>query len=210
MTIQVTASASLPPDVAFGRLARSGEPPAKPAAPASGATDAADSASSAKPGQLSAEAQQRVAQLKEIDRKVRAHEQAHMAVGGDLVRGGTSYKYQTGPDNQRYAVGGEVSIDASPASTPEKTIVKAERIRAAALAPADPSAQDQSVAAQASSMANEARVELSAQQRQEAAAASAARTTKANAAQGGTGFYRGVEQSGQQDFQLGALLDSFA
>jgi len=175
-------------------------------------TRGAGGAAAAPPGQLSAEARQQVAELKEIDRKVRAHEQAHMAVGGDLVRGGVSYKYQTGPDNQRYAVGGEVSIDASPASTPEQTISKAERIRAAALAPADPSAQDQSVAAQATSMAGEARVQLAAQQRQDAAAAAsaAAQAPKTNADHGGASFYRGVAQSAQAGAQIGALLDSFA
>lgn len=195
MTIQVTASASLP-NFGSGRLAHSGEPVA--GAKSSGS-------SSAKTGQMSAEAQQQLAQLKEIDRKVRAHEQAHIAVGGDLIRGGVSYKYQIGPDNQRYAVGGDVLIDDSPASSPEKTISKAEQIRAAALAPADPSAQDESVAAQASSMAAEARIELSLQQRQEAAAVAGGSATQANASQDSASLYSGVAQS-----QLGALLDSFA
>ena len=133
-----------------------------------------------------------------------------MAVGGDLIRGGVSYKYQTGPDGQRYAVGGDVLIDSSPASSPAKTISKAEQIRAAALAPADPSAQDESVAAQASSMVSEARIELSLQQRQEAAAATASRDSNANVGQGGASLYSGVAQSGQATVQLGALLDSFA
>ncbi len=202
MSILVTASTSLPPVI--GRLARSGG-----SAAAESGTNSSSS-SSAKPGQLSAAAQQQVAQLKEIDRKVRAHEQAHMAVGGDLIRGGVSYKYQTGPDNQRYAVGGDVLIDASPAATPDKTISKAERIRAAALAPVDPSAQDESVAALASSMAAEARAELSVQQRQQAAAALASGATQANAGQGGASLYSGVAQSAVTGNQLGALLDSFA
>ena len=161
MTIQVAASALLPLDLVSGRRIRFGAP----AASGLGA-DSANSASSAsaKPGQLSVQAQQQVAQLKEIDRKVRAHEQAHIAVGRELIRGGASYQYQTGPDNQRYAVGGDVLIDTSPAASPAKTVSKAERIRAAALAPADPSVQDQSVAAQASRMATEARIELSVQQ----------------------------------------------
>jgi len=205
MSILVTASTSSPSDLSFGRLARSGGPSAKPVA--SGTDSAASpSAKPTSPGQLTVEAQQRVAELKQIDNQVRAHEQAHMAAGGDLIRGGASYTYRIGPDNQRYAVGGEVSIDASPASTPGKTLSKAERIRAAALAPADPSAQDQSVAARASSMANEARVELSAQQGQEAAGG----TTKVNADQGNASIYRAVAQNGQRDVQPGALFDSFA
>lgn len=106
-----------------------------------------------------------LAQLVQTDRLVRAHEQAHLAAGAGLVRGGASFSYTTGPDDRRYAVGGEVSIDASPASTPQETIAKARQIRAAALAPAQPSAQDQSVAASAARMENEALLEIAAQQR---------------------------------------------
>ncbi|HEX6736041.1 MAG TPA: putative metalloprotease CJM1_0395 family protein, partial [Azonexus sp.] len=46
----------------------------------------------------------------------------------------------------------DVSIDTSPGRTPEETIAKARQIRAAALAPADPSTQDRRVAAAASQM----------------------------------------------------------
>ena len=148
-------------------------------------------------GELTAQEQQQVAQLREIDRRVRAHEQAHLSVGADLVRGGASFTYQSGPDDKRYAVGGEVSIDASPAATPQETIVKAQHIRAAALAPADPSSQDQSVAAQAERMAGEARIELAVQQREAAI----------SAAQGSARFYRGAEPSGSP---LGRRLDLFA
>jgi hypothetical protein len=60
-------------------------------------------------------AQQRGEQLETTelarrDREVRAHEQAHAAVGGSYA-GAPSYTYSRGPDGQRYAVGGEVSID---------------------------------------------------------------------------------------------------
>ena len=97
-----------------------------------------------------------VEQLKERDQQVRAHEQAHMAAGGQYVRGGASYSYQNGPDGKRYAVGGEVSIDTSPISgNPDATINKMMAVRAAALAPAEPSGQDMSVAAAATQqMAN--------------------------------------------------------
>ena len=108
-------------------------------------------------GQLTPEQQRQVESLKQRDQEVRQHEQTHMAVGGNLVSGGPSYTYETGPDNKRYAVGGEVSIDISPGRTPEETILKAQRIREAALAPANPSSQDHSVAAQASRMEGEAR-----------------------------------------------------
>lgn len=111
--------------------------------------------------ELSPEARQQLEKLKARDQQVRAHEAAHMTAGGSLVRGGASYTYQQGPDGRRYAVGGEVSLDASPVrDDPRATIAKAERIRAAALAPADPSAQDRSVAAQAAAMASQAAAEL--------------------------------------------------
>lgn len=110
--------------------------------------------------------QRQIAELAARDREVRAHEQAHVAAGGSLITSGPSYTYQTGPDRRRYAVGGEVGIDTSPVrGDPEATIDKARRIRAAALAPAEPSAQDRSVAARASQMESSARVELARQQR---------------------------------------------
>ena len=87
-----------------------------------------------------------------------------MAAGAGLT-GGATFTYQVGPDNQRYAVGGEVGIDTSPAADPEETIAKAQQIRAAALAPADPSSQDQKVAAMAAQMASVARLQLAAQER---------------------------------------------
>lgn len=100
-------------------------------------------------------------QLKSRDREVRAHEMAHLAAGAGLVRGGMSFTYQNGPDGQRYAVGGEVSIDTSKvAGDPQATLQKARQIQAAAMAPANPSAQDRSVAAGAAQMAAEARMEL--------------------------------------------------
>lgn len=101
-----------------------------------------------------------VSELKARDRVVRAHEMAHMAAGAGIVTQGASFSYQTGPDGQRYAVGGEVGISTSPGRTPEETLAKANQIRAAALAPADPSAQDLRVAAEAMQMAAEARQEL--------------------------------------------------
>jgi hypothetical protein len=149
---------------------------------------------------LSPEEQQQVQQLKQIDRKVRAHEQAHLAVGADLVRGGPTFSYTSGPDNKLYAVAGEVSIDTTPARTPEETIPKAQHIRATALAPADPSPQDRSVAAQATRMEGEARIELAEQKREEAA----------NANQDSTRIYRVLEQGEGNTAQVGGRLDLFA
>lgn len=108
---------------------------------------------------LSLQEQQQVMQLKATDAKVRAHEAAHMAAGAGLTSG-ASFQYTRGPDGKQYAVGGEVKIDVSPGQTPQQTLEKAARIQAAALAPADPSAQDRAVAAQAAQMAQQARMEL--------------------------------------------------
>lgn len=97
---------------------------------------------------LSPEQQRVVAELQARDQEVRAHEGAHKAAGGSLA-GGMSLSYQTGPDGRRYAVGGEVSIDTGSERDPQATIAKMRQVIAAALAPAQPSAQDRAVAAAA-------------------------------------------------------------
>jgi hypothetical protein len=136
---------------------------------------------------LSEAEQRQVAELKERDREVRAHEMAHVAAGAGLVTRGATYTYQTGPDGQRYAIGGEVGIDTSPGRTPEETLAKAERIRAAALAPAEPSGQDRQVAAQASRMAVDARLEIARREFEQGGAG-----TQAPATRDGPG-YRGLQ-----------------
>lgn len=114
--------------------------------------------------ELSPEAQAEVARLRAVDAKVRAHEAAHMAAGGGLVRGGASYQERRGPDGRSYAVAGEVSLDTSAVpDNPQATLAKARQIQAAALAPAEPSGQDRAVAAQAARMAAEASVQVAAQ-----------------------------------------------
>jgi len=112
-------------------------------------------------GELTPEEQGVVNELRNIDREVRAHEQAHVSAGGAYIRGGVSYQYQRGPDNKRYAVGGEVGIDTSPErDNPGATITKMQAVRAAALAPSDPSAQDRAVAAAAARNESNARADL--------------------------------------------------
>lgn len=119
-------------------------------------------------------------QLRARDREVRIHEAAHAAVGGRYA-GSASFQYQRGPDGRNYAVGGEVGISTSPVpGDPQATIEKARTIRAAALAPAEPSAQDRRVAAEAAQMEVEARTELQAQTRQEQAAEEKARAEAAD------------------------------
>lgn len=115
-------------------------------------------------GELSEEEKQQVQELKEIDRKVRQHEMAHLAAAQGIAVSGASFEYKQGPDGVNYAVGGEVSINASKERDPEATIDKARRIVAAALAPSDPSPQDRSVAAKARSMEAAARAEMAKEQ----------------------------------------------
>lgn len=110
---------------------------------------------------------QTVSELTSRDAEVRAHEAAHASVGGAYA-GSPTYTLQRGPDGKAYAVGGEVGIDASAvANDPAATISKMEIVMRAALAPADPSAQDLRVAAQAQGLAAAARAELAQQRRSE-------------------------------------------
>lgn len=109
---------------------------------------------------LSDEETKKINELAARDREVRAHEQAHAAVGG-VHAGAPTYTFETGPNGKKYAVGGEVSISTSPvAGDAEATIRKADQVKRAALAPAQPSAQDRAVAAQATQMKIDAQIEL--------------------------------------------------
>ena len=111
-----------------------------------------------------------VQDLKLRDRQVRQHEQAHVAAGGAYVTGGPTYSYTRGPDGRQYATGGEVQIDSAPvADDPAATIRKMQVVRSAALAPAEPSAQDRAVAAEAAQTENQARADLREQQNAERA-----------------------------------------
>lgn len=143
------------------------------------AEDAEESAEeSSDPQELTQEEQEQVKELSDRDREVRAHEQAHVAAAGPYARGGPSYEYQRGPDGKRYAIGGEVQIDTSPvANDPEATIRKAQVVKRAALAPAEPSDQDRRVAAEAVQMEMQARQEMTEQRRAESDLQPAATTS---------------------------------
>lgn len=118
-------------------------------------------------GKLDPKQQQEVTELKTRDQLVRQHEAAHLAAAGQYATGVT-YRYVTGPDGNRYAVAGEVGIDTSKiAGNPEATIAKAQTLRRAAMAPADPSGQDQAIAAAASQMEAEARQQITERQHTE-------------------------------------------
>lgn len=118
---------------------------------------------------LTPEETQEVADLKLRDAEVRRHEQAHLVAAGAFAKGGAAYEYELGPDGKRYAIGGEVEIDTAPiADDPAATITKAQTIRKAALAPADPSGQDRAVASQATRMESQARQALAEQEKEKA------------------------------------------
>jgi hypothetical protein len=104
--------------------------------------------------------QRQVAALVERDLEVRKHEQAHQAAGGEHA-GSPTYQFSRGPDGKRYATGGEVVIDMGTIpGDPAATIAKMQQVRAAALAPDEPSSQDMSVARAASSKEAQARKDL--------------------------------------------------
>lgn len=110
---------------------------------------------------LTEEEQQEVDRLKARDEEVRIHEQAHASTGGQYA-GSPSYSYEQGPDGKRYITDGEVSIDVSPiANDPQATIDKMRQVYRAALAPAEPSSADRSVANEAQQQMSEATADLS-------------------------------------------------
>ncbi|MCK5944260.1 MAG: hypothetical protein KAI24_19895 [Planctomycetes bacterium] len=123
--------------------------------------DARDAAPdpTAPPGEQDLSDSQRAAvrELEARDREVRAHERAHQAAAGDLAVGGPTYTYQTGPDGERYAIGGAVDIRLQTSGSPEQTQRDLERAQRAASAPASPSGPDRAVAARAAAMATRAR-----------------------------------------------------
>lgn len=188
-------ASSVSPDVSLD-IARASQPPLTSAQPLADEQSASSREEADKPADSPASKtaqndakgepspqQQRLEQLEiaklvSRDQEVRAHEQAHAAVGGRYA-GAPTYTFDRGPDGKRYAVGGEVSIDTGPVSgDPEATLRKMEVVLRAALAPAEPSAQDRQIAAQAQALMSEARVELTQQQRAEADAAREARAQK--------------------------------
>lgn len=177
--LSVTSNAQPPPPVAItvGVPAAGAEqpftpPPPPQPVPRAGAEPYPDALAARRvrfaasgPDGLTQEERALVAQLSARDREVRKHEEAHARVGGPFA-GAPSYDFQAGPDGRRYAIGGEVPIDVSPVQgDPSATIFKMEVVKAAALAPAEPSAQDRSIAATADAIRLEAIAELNRQRR---------------------------------------------
>lgn len=119
---------------------------------------------------LSEEEQAELQDMKSRDEEVRVHEQAHQSAGGQYASA-PHYEYENGPDGKRYVTDGSVNIDVGEESDPQATIDKMQVVKRAALAPAQPSAQDRRVYAEASQKEAEARRELNEQRQEEAAAA---------------------------------------
>jgi hypothetical protein len=85
---------------------------------------------------------------------------AHANIGGTTT-GAPSYTFEVGPDGKKYAVSGEVDVDLSIVpGDPQATIVKMQKVYAAALAPVSPSIQDTRVAASATQKILTAQSEL--------------------------------------------------
>ncbi len=110
--------------------------------------------------ELSKDEAKEVEELKKRDTEVRQHEQAHLAAAGHLASGGAQYDYEKGPDGRQYATGGHVSISVGGGDEPEERMRNAQQAERAALAPAEPSAQDRKVAAEARQVATEAQKEI--------------------------------------------------
>ena len=119
---------------------------------------------------LTEEEQAELQDMKSRDEEVRVHEQAHQSAGGQYASA-PHYEYENGPDGKRYVTDGSVNIDVGEESDPQATIDKMQVVKRAALAPAQPSAQDRRVYAEASQKEAEARRELNEQRQEEAAAA---------------------------------------
>jgi hypothetical protein len=129
------------------------------------------------------EASLQIANLRSRDLEVRTHEAAHIAAGDGYIIGGAAYSYQTGPDGLHYAVGGEVGIDTSSIpGKPEETVRKMRMVKAAALAPAQPSSADFAVAAAAAQAEGAALAEIAAARSRETAARYAGEMSAARAA----------------------------
>lgn len=159
--------------------------------------------------QLEAEIQQ-IRKLAERDREVKAHEQAHQAVGGQYA-GAMSLTYERGPDGKNYAVGGEVSIDTSKiADDPQATLDKAETIRRAALAPAEPSSQDRRVAAQAVQMAVEARADIQQLAREESEVEAQTEESNESDEQGDKERLEAEQKAQKQDEEQQSLISEEA
>lgn len=113
---------------------------------------------------LTPQQKQQIAELKARDAEVKSHEQAHRAAAAGISASAPSYEYETGPDGKKYAVGGEVNLSFVQGGDLRSNIANAQAMKAAALAPSQPSGQDMAVARAAERMIAEAKQQLAQQQ----------------------------------------------
>lgn len=128
---------------------------------------------------LTPEQQQEIAKLKDRDEEVKAHEQAHLSAASGINASAPTYTYETGPDGEKYAIGGEVSINVTQTGDPEKDMQSAQTMKAAALAPSQPSSQDLAVAREADKMIEEDKKQIEEEKSQESEGSSS-KTTNEN------------------------------
>lgn len=142
-----------------------------------------------------------VTRLQAEDKKVKAHEMAHMEAGGSYT-GGAHYRYKVGPDGRSYAVSGDVPINISPVKgAPRATIQKMEVVMAAALAPASPSGQDHSVAAEAMDVISQMDAKISQE-------AGGMYHSSNDGHSSRTGHLLGKENESDSDLNMGSSFDS--
>lgn len=98
---------------------------------------------------LTADEREQIRELQSRDIEVRNHEAQHLRAAGGLAVGTPNYSYEVGPDGRYYAVGGHVNVATSATTDPEQQAREAQTLAIAASAPADASAQDNSVARRA-------------------------------------------------------------
>lgn len=80
---------------------------------------------------LTAEESAALAELRRLDRAVRAREQRRIAVAGG-ASALPKYSTERGPDGRGYATEAEPHLDTRGGSSPEQTLIRARRLRAAA------------------------------------------------------------------------------
>lgn len=124
-------------------------------------------AQSASSRQLNQAQQRQVDELRESDRKVRQHAEAHVAAGSGVIRSGPQYSYTYGPDGRQYATSGDVAFDTSREQKPEANIDKGQRLQTAALAPSQPTPEDYQVAAIGKDMVTSGQQDLASRQAEE-------------------------------------------
>lgn len=98
--------------------------------------------------------------LKKQDDTIKKHEQVHYSVARQYSELPT-FQYQKGSDGNRYVVKGEVNFKMiSSDDSPDAAIKKMQQIYLAALAPADPSTDDLTLAIQAIHSITDLRLQL--------------------------------------------------